>query len=61
MDKNSATASNIYDIMRNLIESGRGHYIITCNDEYVLAQLGDDPVVSDEKLTADLGGYDLNE
>ena len=52
-----ATVEDIKKKMAVLISQGKGGYVVTCNDEYMLALKGDYPDVDDDKRTVDLGGY----
>ena len=52
-----ATVEDIKKKMAVLINQGKGGYVVTCNDEYMLALKGDCPDVDDDKRTVDLGGY----
>lgn len=52
-----ATVVDIHRMLTKIIKNGRGRYVVTCNDEYVLAKKGDKPVINDERKEVDLGGY----
>lgn len=52
-----ATVVDIHRMLSKIIRKGRGRYVVTCNDEYVLAKKGDKPVIKDDSKEVDLGGY----
>lgn len=56
-DKKNATVEYIAGMMLDLMAEGKADYVVTCNDEYVLAMEGDEPTVKDDKEVVDIGGY----
>jgi len=57
-EKDQATVRDVFNMMKRCIAQGRGDYVVTCNEEYILAKKGDKPVIYEDQKTADLGGYD---
>jgi len=58
-DNNDANVFDVFNMMSDLINQGKGNYAVTCNDEYILAKKGDVAEVSESSKSVNLGGYDL--
>ncbi len=52
-----ATVDDIIAMLKKVSDSGKGKYLVGCNEEYWLARKGDACKVNDKAETVDLGGY----
>lgn len=57
----NATVIDVFNMLKTMIAKGKGDYVVTCNEEYVLAKKGDWADAFDEQKVVNLGGYDLSE